>query len=285
MDNGSREWNSEVSIIDTGILLCGVLFAGEYFGDEVKEKAELFYRNINWSWYVDKKTKQFHLGYKNGRFYGHWDNYAEQLMLYVLAAASPAYPVNIYDYFKRQQKEGIIHSWFGCLFTYQYSHVWLDFRNTRDNDMVNWFDNSLRATIANREFCINNKTYKGYWGVSSTVSKTRYSQRMGASPASTCIRPDGTISLSALLSSVVFTPEYVKETIIKIYNNLPLSFGEYGFVASVNKKWVANEYLAIDKGTTMLMLANYYDELIWNVFMNIDHVKKGMDIIGIKKEH
>ena len=44
MENGKREWNSEISIIDTGIFICGALTAGEYFGRQVKEKAETLYK-------------------------------------------------------------------------------------------------------------------------------------------------------------------------------------------------------------------------------------------------
>ena len=31
MKNGKREWNSEISIIDTAIFICGALLVGEYF--------------------------------------------------------------------------------------------------------------------------------------------------------------------------------------------------------------------------------------------------------------
>lgn len=79
-----REWNSEVSIIDTAIFICGAILAGEYFGGKVKEKAELLYKQINWNWYVDQQVNQFYMGYsKEKGFEGHWDMYAEQLILYI----------------------------------------------------------------------------------------------------------------------------------------------------------------------------------------------------------
>lgn len=37
MQTGKREWNCEVSIIDTAIFICGAITAGEYFGKEVKK--------------------------------------------------------------------------------------------------------------------------------------------------------------------------------------------------------------------------------------------------------
>ena len=67
-----RAWNSEVSIIDTAIFICGAILVGEYFGGKVKEKAEKLYRNINWNWYVDKEVNQFYMGYsKEKGFWGH----------------------------------------------------------------------------------------------------------------------------------------------------------------------------------------------------------------------
>ena len=71
MKTAQREWKSEVSIIDTAIFICGALLAGEYFGGEIKEKAETLYERINWNWYTDKSVNQFYMGYsKEKRFLG-----------------------------------------------------------------------------------------------------------------------------------------------------------------------------------------------------------------------
>ena len=84
LETAKREWKSEVSIIDTAIFICGALLSGEYFGGTVKEKATKLYKNINWEWYLDKSTNQFYMGYiPESGFSGHWDMYAEQLMLYI----------------------------------------------------------------------------------------------------------------------------------------------------------------------------------------------------------
>ena len=64
METAKREWNCEVSIIDTAIFICGAITAGEYFGGEVKEKAEILYKRINWEWYRNKETNLFYMGYK-----------------------------------------------------------------------------------------------------------------------------------------------------------------------------------------------------------------------------
>lgn len=64
MENGKRKWNCEVSIIDTAIFICGALTAGEYFGKDVKKKAEILYKKINWQWYRNEKDNYFYMGYK-----------------------------------------------------------------------------------------------------------------------------------------------------------------------------------------------------------------------------
>ena len=300
-ETGEREFNSEISIIDTGILLCGCLSASEYFKGEIKILTDELYKRINWNWYVDKKKNMFRLGYKPKRgFYGYWDNYAEQLILYILGSGSPTYKIKkkVYYTFERSKKnyeehEDIIHSWFGSLFTYQYSHAWIDFRSLYDEDNVNWYDNSLKATLAHKQFCLDNAklshTFKlGYWGLSPTISKDKYRGRYGAAPYIDKIKIDGTISLSALISSIIFCPKEVKKKILKLYNTYPKSFGKYGFVTSINLKkrnpWFASEYLGIDKGTTMIMLENYFNNTIWNLLMDNKYIKKGMKRLNIAEK-
>lgn len=298
IETGKREWNSEISIIDTSILMCGILAVGEYFEDEVKKLADMIYSRIDWNWFLDKNKNQFRLGYKN-KFYGYWDNYAEQLIIYILASGSPSNFVSgdVYYSFDRRIKnykdiDNIIYSWFGSLFTYQYSHVWIDFRDLYDENSVNWYNNSLKATLANKKYCLankkNNRTFEyGYWGISATITKKRYSQRHGAEPCVDQIKIDGTISLSALISSIIFLPDDVKEIIVKLYNEYPNLFDKYGLVTSMNlngrNPWFSNEYLGIDKGTTMLAISNYFNNNIWELMMNNVYIKNGLKKIKLKK--
>ena len=186
METGKREWNCEISIIDTAIFICGAITVGEYFGKDVKEKAKLLYKRINWKWYTNEDTNYFYMGYSPEKgFWGCWDMYAEQLMLYVLGVASPTFPVNkdMYYNFKREKADyknikDIIYTYCGTLFTYQFSHAWIDFRNTKDANGVDWFENSIKATKANREYCIDNsskfKTFgKNSWGLTACLGPKR----------------------------------------------------------------------------------------------------------------
>lgn len=47
INTAKREWNCEISIIDTAIFICGAICAGEFFKGEIKQKAEELYKRIN----------------------------------------------------------------------------------------------------------------------------------------------------------------------------------------------------------------------------------------------
>lgn len=186
MNTGKREWNCEISIIDTAIFICGAIAAGEFFQSEVKEKAEELYKRINWEWYRNKENNLFYMGYKPEKgFWGQWDMYAEQLMLYVLGTASPTFPTNkeMYNAIRKEKADyenikDIIYTYCGTLFTYQYSHAWIDFKDKKDFEGIDWFDNSIKATLANRKYCIkNSKKFKTYgensWGLTACVGPNR----------------------------------------------------------------------------------------------------------------
>jgi hypothetical protein len=191
---GKREWNCEISIIDTAIFICGAILAGEFFEGEIKQKAEKLYKKINWEWYRNKENNYFYMGYKpETGFWGQWDMYAEQLMTYILGVASPTHPINkeMYQDMKKEKADyeeikNIIYTYCGTLFTYQFSHAWIDFRNRTDSSGIDWFENSKKATLANRQYCIENmdryKTFgENSWGLTACVGPDGYSGRIWCS--------------------------------------------------------------------------------------------------------
>lgn len=302
IETGKREWNCEISIIDTAIFICGALTAGEYFEGEIKQKAEQLYKRINWEWYRNPETNYFYMGYKpETGFWGQWDMYAEQLMTYVLGVASPTYSINkeMYDVMKKpktdyEEIKDIIYTYCGTLFTYQFSHSWIDFRNKKDSRGIDWFENSKKATLANIRYCINNeehfKTFgENSWGTTACIGPQGYSGGYGAMPALANLNKenDGTITPCGAAGSIVFTPEYSIRALENYYNNFPKLWGKYGFKDAYNledEEWYSEEYIGIDKGISMIMIENYLSELIWKYFMKNEYVQKGLDILGIKNE-
>jgi hypothetical protein len=298
MQTGKRAWNSEVSSIDTAILMMGVLTAGEYFGGDVQTKADQLYRDVNWNWFVDDSRNMFYMAYRPEKgFEGHWDFYAEQLMLYVLAAGSPTHPTDdrLYYGFTRHlasygEGEPFIHSWFGSLFTYQFSHAWLDFRNTTDRDGVNWFENSVRAARAHYDFAVNmDEKYltlgPSAWGLSASDGPGGYNGLYGAPPSGYDNRAhtvDDTVPPYAAIASLLFLPEESAHAMLNYYSIEPLK-GQYGFQDAYNltKNWYAADVIGIDKGISLLMLANYQNNIVYNITMKNEPLRRGLERLQI----
>lgn len=302
MENGKRVWKCEISIIDTAIFLCGAIVVGEYFKEEVKKKAEILYKRVNWKWYRNPDSNYFYMGYKPEEgFWGHWDGYAEQLMLYVLGVASPTYSIDksMYYDFKRKKADyknikNIIYTYCGTLFTYQFSHAWINFKNVKDKEEINWFENSIKATKANRQYCIDNqdkiKTYhENSWGLTACLSPKGYIS-CGAKPCEVdlTLENDGTVSPCGAIGSIVFTPEESIRAMEYYYNNVPKLWGKYGFKDGYNlqgnKAWFAKEYIGIDKGIGLIMIENYLHGTIWEYFMKNEYVQKGLEILEFTKD-
>lgn len=298
MATTARVWDSEISVIDSGILMMGVLSAGDYF--DLSDKATTLYERVNWPWYVDQSNHQFYMSYKPGSgFAGHWDFYAEQLMLYVLGAGSPTHPTGLPEYnsFIRDTKSygtgtPFIHSWFGSIFTYQFSHAWIDFKDRTDAQGINWFTNSIAASQAHYDYAVKVDTQRltigpEAWGLTACDTPSGYNGLLGAPPSgfdNLAHQVDDTVAPSGAIGSILFLPDEAKRAMLNYYNVQKLS-GQYGFVDAYNltKKWKDTDVIGIDKGITLLMLANYQDNIVYNVSMNNPFILEGLDNLNIKK--
>jgi hypothetical protein len=298
MATGKRAWNSEVSNIDTSILVMGVLTAGEYFGGEVQAKAKKIYDGINWPWYLDKDRNMFYMAYTPEKgFEGHWDFYAEQLMMYVLAAGSDTHPIDpsVYYSFTRdvasyEDGKSFIHSWFGSLFTYQFSHAWIDFRDTTDKKGVNWFDNSVEASRAQVAFATKMAPkYKtlgpNAWGLTACDGPDGYNGLYGAPPSGYDNNQhvvDDTIAPSSAIGSIIFVPEDSQRAMLNYYSIEKLK-GQYGFVDAYNlsKDWYDRDVIGIDKGISLLMLANYENDTVHQIVMKNVNILNGLKRLQI----
>ena len=301
---GNVASGSEVSNIDTAIFLCGALVAGEYFKGEVETLANEIYAEVEWDWFVNPSTKNFYMSYdaSTNEKKGAWDTYAEQLMMYFLGAGSPTHPITkeTYDAFKRYKgsykSEQLINSWFGSLFTYQFSHAFIDFRNMVDANGVDWFDNSVQATIANYNYCVDMSTEfitfsKTAWGLTACDTPTGYSGLLGALPSgnnSIKFKNDGTVAPCGAIGSIVFYPEKVLPA-VKYYATVldGQLIGDYGFKDAFNFEngiWIAGSVIGIDKGITVLMIENYRSELIWKTFMQLDFMDRAIEVLEFKSK-
>ncbi|MFA7417043.1 MAG: glucoamylase family protein [Acholeplasma sp.] len=319
---GARAWDSEISIIDTGILLMGAIAAGEYFGDDIQTKVNMIYETVDWNWYLNKSTNLFYMGYSpETGFSGSWDHVSEQLMLYILASGAPVHSVSKqpYETVMAIQKSSYLgtyiseknpelsvetpfyYTWNGSLFQHQFSHAFIDFNTYQDPDGINWFENARLATLANyaytQDFSDIYKTYSSNsWGISAGDGPLGYNA-FGAKPAKDN-RHNGTITPYAAIASINYTPKLAAKAAVYFYQEVEGLFGTYGFKDAFNlglhdpmlninlsnhTPWMAEDVIGIDKGITLLMLANYNNQIIWRQILKNDHILAGLTILGFTK--
>ncbi|MDI6642114.1 MAG: glucoamylase family protein, partial [Elusimicrobiota bacterium] len=294
LHKGIRAWNSEVSSIDTALLLAGVIVAREYFEEEdIKKLCDEIYLKVEWPWLVEQKSKTLYMGWtpEDGfKKFILWDMFGEEMIMYILGLGSPTYPLpeNSWHSFRRPVKTFKDYTYIYCesesLFTYQFSHAFIDFRNKHDK-YADYWNNSILATKSNREFCIEHKnkhiSYReGYWGLSACDGPHGY-KNYGA----TVFTHDGTIAPYAICASVPFIPNIAISTLRKLlFEYGEKVWGKYGFVSAFNldEKWFSTEHVGIDLGITLLMIENYRSEFVWKYFMKNPYVKNGLKRGGFK---
>lgn len=287
--SGWREWDSELSSIDTTLLVAGVIFVGEYFKDtEIEKIAEKIYKKVNWQWMLsDGEFLSMGWTHKNGYLQATWSSFDEGLLATFLAIASPTHPIPVstWDQIIRPINKDHISYGQEVLFVYQYPQCWLDLRNKEDK-YANYFNNTKAAIKYNRDYVIaNSANYKTYeeniWGLSASDGPRGY-KAYGAAPNN----HDGTIIPNVTIAALPHTPELsIKaiRTMLEKYG--PLIWGKYGFMSAFNidKKWISKDYVGIDQGNYLLMIENYRSGLIWKYFMRNKYVQTAMKKIGFKK--
>jgi hypothetical protein len=294
---GRRAGKSEISTVDTAILVAGAITAGEYFGGEIKEKASKIYSKVEWSKFLSKDypvKNMYSMGWspENGFLDSYWDYYTDEGILVTLLAigspSEPAPPEVFYAWARHKGSYGkgkeFVYSWCGALFSYQYANAWFNFQGLADKDGVNWFENSTNATIANRQFCIDNmsksKTFgPNSWGITSMARPEGYTMHFGTPPSGNGTPEyDGTISPTGPAGSIVFTPYLSLSALKYMYMNYPKLWGQYGLRDSLNldKNWYAPIYYGIGEAMILLPIENFRTGFIWKYFMKSVYVENAL---------
>lgn len=288
MQDGRRFGDSEISSIDTALLVAGAVFAGEYFkGTEVERLARKLYESVNWQWMMnDGETLSMGWKPEGGFLSARWNSFNESLLMYILAIGSSTYPIPAaaWDGIFRPVNDNYISLPQESLFVYQYPHAWVDFRNKEDR-YANYWNNSVVATRMNRLFCVLRRfTYKTYdmdvWGLSACDGPAGY-KAYGASEGN----HDGTVAPYASIASLPFTPELSTAAMRSMLEKHgPLIWGKYGFVSgfNVDQNWYSDQFVGIDQGDILLMIENHRSGFVWKYFMQNAAVKLGMAKVGFK---
>lgn len=281
MRTGQRAWQSEISSIDTALLLAGALFAGEYFkGTEVDRIAQELYERVDWPWMLNPRTGLVSMGWKpeEGFLKVDWDWYNEGLLVYALAIGSPTHPIPPATWFKWRRAKGsyggyeVVYSYFGSLFTYEFAQAWIDFRNLYEGSL-NYWQNAISAALANRQFVMDQAAqHRGYgeysWGLTAGDGPEGY-KGYGARPAEVLMQ-DGTINPYGMVAALPLVPHVAVESLqwLKRTHGRRV-YGRYGFVSGFNleRDWWSRHYLGIDQGISVVMIENYRTGLVWRQMM------------------
>jgi hypothetical protein len=292
LNTGERIWDSEVSSVDTAMLLCGVLMCRQHFRDkDIDRLAQAIFDRVDWTWLSEDTTLLSH-GWKpeSGFIPSRWDLYSELMMMYLLGLGSVTHPLKSDAWFawKRTvfEYDGLRYiGSFAPLFVHQYSQAWFDFRGKRDR-YADYFKNSTIATDVHRRFCIElNPQFSDYsnalWGITASDSEKGYVV-WGGPPAMGPI--DGTIAPAAAGGSIPFLPGATMRVLRTIHDHYPQAWCHYGFVDAFNPltEWYDTDVVGIDTGITMLMAENARTGFVWDTFMKNPEAQRGMANAGFK---
>ena len=310
MDSGLRAWRSELSLIDSALLLVGMLCAGAYFTGEDADETELrrlsdaLYRRVDWRWAQHDGAAVTH-GWKpeSGFLHYGWEGYSEAILLYVLGLGSPTRPLSDGSFeawtatYQWENLYGHDFLYAGPLFIHQFSHAWIDFRGIRDRFMrekrCDYFENSRRATYVQREYATRNpRSFVGYgenrWALSAGDGPGVAPQRVAgrrqafysyAARGAPYGPDDGTISAPALLASLVFAPEIVLPALRGLSTR---QLQASGFNDTAASGWVSEGEFGLDQGMTVLMIENYRSGLVWRLLRDNRHIRKGLRRAGFR---
>lgn len=224
----------------------------------------------------------------------------ETMITYVLAASSPTYPIerSVYEncytnsnyYLNGKSYYGIKldlgMEYGGPLFFTHYSFLGLN-PNGLSDKYTNYFERNRAHALIHRAYAIDNpKKHAGYgancWGFTSSddpiVGYT--SHQPGTNDE------NGTISPTAAISSIVYTPDASIAALRYFYLEKGQKlFGKYGFydafnLSRVEGQQVVHSYLAIDQGPIAVMIENYRSGLLWELFMSNPEIHTGLTKLG-----
>ena len=336
MQTGLRHRTVELSSIDTTILLLGILFAGQYFDrhdaaeSEIRRLANAIYERADWNFFRADGRKPISMGWhpETGLIAANWVGYNEGMMANILALGAPVHagPADLWEHWiapypRFWRGEGATRRLaFAPMFGHQYSQLFIDFRGILDAPMrkagFDYFENSRRATYANRAYCAANPMrWSGYsdriWGLTACdgpggravpfkgQQRTFFGYAARGPLGEPDERDDGTLAPTAALGSLPFAPEIVvpaAEAMLADHGSR--IFKEYGFLDSFNPSytyldvrsetgtvdaaqgWVANDYLGIDQGPILLQAANHRDDFVWRYMRQVPAIRRGLKRAG-----
>lgn len=333
MQTGHRYGRTELSTVDTALLLAGAMHARAWFDGsdaaetELRRLADEIYARVEWPWAQVRPPSIGHGWHpETGHIANDWKGYNESMLVYLLALGSPTHPVGpeawdawLSTYDRDWGSEyGQTYLRFPPLFGHQFTHAWVDFRGLADAYLrakgLDYFENSRRATYAQRAYAMTNpEGWAGYgpevWGITACdgpadVQRSfggrtrRFISYAGRGMGGAHTYDDGTIAPYGAGSSLPFAPEIVTPALSAMHaRHGEHIYGRYGFFAFnpsftftdvklthgrvvPGLGWVDTDFLGIEVGPLLMMLANHRDGAVWNAMRGQPWLVNGLKRAG-----
>ncbi len=305
---GARAQHSEVSSIDTALMLTGAMNAAVTFADDkqIVALSDELYRRVDWQWMLGSNDLLY-MGWtpETGMIPYQWDRYSELIILVLMAIGAPAsaIPPKCWQAWRREpvldfEGEGFLS--YPPLFVHQYPMAFFDFRDYTSSNDRDFFHNAVQAHRAQIAFMTelgkrDPARFGHYgadlWGLTSSDSADGY-RDWGGPYETGRFEPDrgidGTIVPSAAAGGLAIVPTESLRTLrfqeqqfgTKVY-------GRYGFVNAYNPVtgWVGRDVVGIDTGISLLMAENARTGRVWKAFMHHPAATRALQLAGFAKRH
>jgi hypothetical protein len=298
------EGDDGADLVETALLMQGVLFAREYFAatnaveTEIRQRADALWRGVEWDWFAHDEGERAALIWHWSPTRGWQDKlritgFNECQIVYLLALASPTHPVS--DKFYRRGWEsphfGESRTQFGIplelgpdlgppLFWTHYSYLGLnpDQIFYRNRTYREHFQDLCRVQVRYAESL--RSQFKGYgplWGITASKGPDGY---RAFAPGRL---DNGTLAPTAALSSLPYVPDESRACLAEMYGKHGAQlWGPFGFYDAFNlsRDWVAHNYLGIDVGPIAPMIENHRTGLGWRIFMRAPEIQQALQRIA-----
>jgi hypothetical protein len=316
MRAGRRVWQCELSLIDTALLMAGMLAAAEFFDgggmeSELRSLVDTLFCRVDWTWALNggETLAQGWLPESGFLHYG-WEGYNEATLLYVLAIGSPSHPLPVDSFaqwtstYQWENLLGIDTLYSGPLFTHLFSHAWIDFRGIRDRFMrdvdSDYFDNTKSAIAIQREYAARNpRRFAGYcrnlWGITAGDGPRNHEKNLtsrdrrfyGYMSRGVPYGPDdGTLAPWAMLATLPFAPEAALAGTRHLLKSHPEVCIEDRFCSGFNPgegarpTWLSEGCYGLDQGLLVMMIENHRSGLVWELTRRSPVIRRGLERAG-----
>jgi hypothetical protein len=319
MRSGLRVWDCELSLIDTALLMAGILTAALYFDAEdseaqIRDLARALYERVDWTWALNGgDTLAQGWRPETGFLHYGWEGYNEATLLYLLGLASPTHPLPAASFagwthtYQWENLLGIDTLYSGPLFTHLFSQAWVDFRGIRDSFMrragSDYFENTQSAVAIQREYAARNpRGFAGYsrnlWGITAGDGPDNAQQRLtsrdrryfGYMARGVPYGPDdGTLAPWAMLATLPFDTDAALAGTRHLLRRYPQVCPDERFTSGFNpscttgqQAWLSQGWYGLDQGLLVMMIENHRSGLIWNLTRGSAELRSGLKRAGFE---